>query len=309
MKDQDSNHTRKVESRDELARLSQDYHRIEQAIEFIETRQEDQPGLAEVAESVHLSEFHFQKLFSRWVGISPKRFLQYLTKEHAKKLLENAGSILDVTYETGLSSPGRLHDLFIACEAVTPGEYKRRGEGLVIEFGFTPSPFGPCLIARTTQGICALKFVREQPEQNLADWLGQQWPRAVLRREDTLARALAHEIFASGLPETPAPLHLFVKGTNFQIKVWEALTRIPLGHTVTYQDIARHIGHPNAVRAVGTAIGRNPIPFLIPCHRVIRKSGIFGNYGEGPARKKAILGWESAITETEPVSPGQPAPA
>ena len=282
-----------------LARLSQDYQRVEQAIEYIEARKENQPSLALISRAVGLSEFHFQKLFSRWVGISPKRFLQFLTKEHAKTLLSASDNILNVTYETGLSSPGRLHDLFMACEAMTPGAYKAKGEGLTISYGFTPSPFGPCIIAGTDQGICTLKFLRNRSEDELAAWLADAWPRAELVRDDRMVQGLSGDIFAQGIPDRPAPLHLFVKGTNFQIKVWEALTRIPLGHAVTYEDIARHIGHPGAVRAVGTAIGKNPIPYLIPCHRVIRKTGFFGNYGEGPARKKAILGWEFTQTDLE----------
>ncbi len=280
--------------KNELEFLAQDYIRIEKAISFIDENREEQPSLAMVARAVNLSEFHFQKLFSRWVGISPKRFLQFLTKEHAKKLLTTSKNILDVTYETGLSSPGRLHDLFISCEAMTPGTYKEKGRGLEIRYGFSPSPFGHCMIAYTSQGICSLKFVREQSEQQLAQWLQDSWPKAELARDDMKTCNMAAKIFATALPDKPAPLHLFIKGTNFQIKVWEALTRIPLGHTVTYQDIAQHIGNPGAVRAVGTAIGKNPIPFIIPCHRVIRKLGIFGNYGEGKQRKKAILGWESA---------------
>lgn len=282
-----------------LERLSRDYQRIEQALDYIETRQEAHPPLASIAEEVGLSEFHFQKLFSRWVGISPKRFLQYLTKEHAKTLLKASDNILNVTYETGLSSPGRLHDLFMACEAMTPGAYKAKGEGLTITFGFTPTPFGPCIIATTPRGICTLKFLRDRTEAQMIGWLARTWPRAALVQDDRQIRDLSLDIFTARIPDHPAPLHLFIKGTNFQIKVWEALTRIPLGHAVTYEDIARHIGHPGAVRAVGTAIGKNPIPYLIPCHRVIRKTGFFGNYGEGPARKKAILGWEFTRTATE----------
>ncbi len=279
-----------------LEQLSQDYGRIEKAIEFIEKSQEVQPSLARIAREVHLSEFHFQKLFSRWVGISPKRFLQFLTKEHAKRLLKKSKNILDVTYDAGLSSPGRLHDLFISCEAMTPGTYKQKGKGLDMGFGFSPSPFGPCMIAFTSQGITNLKFVRDTPKKDLKAWLKTTWPRADLFRDDEQTGDVAGRIFAAGIPKHPAPLHVFVKGTNFQIKVWEALTQIPLGHTVTYQDIAAHIGSPNACRAVGTAVGKNPIPFLIPCHRVIKKMGGFGNYGEGRSRKKAILGWESART-------------
>jgi len=243
---------------------------------------------------VNLSEFHFQRLFSRWVGISPKRFLQYLTKEYAKKLLDESRNILDATYDAGLSSPGRLHDLFIRCEAVTPGEYKSKGLGLDIVYGVSPSPFGDCMIARTPRGICALKFVRGHSIKELEGFLRSQWPKASLKMDNPAIKSLARFVFPFEDQWAAAPLHLYVKGTNFQIKVWEALTKIPLGSTVTYEDIARHIGLPKAARAVGTAIGKNPIPFLIPCHRVIRKMGEFGNYGEGPDRKKALIGWEAA---------------
>lgn len=273
---------------------SQDYAVVEKAIRFIEENYGARPSLARIAESVNLSEFHFQRLFSRWVGISPKRFLQYLTKEYAKKLLDESRNLLDATYDAGLSSPGRLHDLFIQCEAVTPGEYKSRGMGLEIVYGVSPSPFGDCMIAHTSRGICALKFVRGNTIKGLEDHLLSQWPKASLKMDHKAIKNLAGLVFPFNDQSAGAPLHLYVRGTNFQIKVWEALTKIPLGSTVTYEDIARHIGLPKATRAVGTAIGKNPIPFLIPCHRVIRKMGESGNYGEGRDRKKALIGWEAA---------------
>jgi AraC family transcriptional regulator of adaptative response/methylated-DNA-[protein]-cysteine methyltransferase len=276
--------------------LEEDYIRVEKAIRFIETQALRQPSLAEIASSVGLSEFHFQRLFSRWVGISPKRFLQFLTKEYARRLLEESRDVLSVTYDAGLSSPGRLHELFVTCEAVTPGEVKTRGEGLTIEYGFHPSPFGRCLLARTGRGICGLSFVQEEaPEAMLVKNLCSRWPGARIVDNPESTAALVRQIFAFPGEHEPAPLHLFVRGTNFQIQVWQALVRIPFGKAVTYQDVARHIGMPDASRAVGNAVGSNPIPFLIPCHRVIRKLGEFGNYGEGPERKKAILGWEAAL--------------
>ena len=273
---------------------SSDYDIVEKAIKYLEANQGRQPSLASIASSVNLSEFYFQKLFSRWVGISPKRFLQFLTKEYAKKLLNESKSLLDVTYDAGLSSPGRLHDLFIHCEAVTPGEYKSKGLGVEISYGFSYSPFGTCMIAHTHRGICALKFVRDKTQKEIAVWLQQQWPKATLKIESQAIQSVAQSVFPFKNQPIQAPLHLYIKGTNFQIKVWEALTKIPFGKTVTYQDVASHIGQPGANRAVGTAIGKNPIPFLIPCHRVIRKMGEFGNYGEGRARKKALIGWEAA---------------
>jgi AraC family transcriptional regulator of adaptative response/methylated-DNA-[protein]-cysteine methyltransferase len=272
--------------------LSDDYDRVEQALRFLEGNVEAQPTLKEVAENVHLSEFHFQKLFTRWVGISPKRFLQYLTKERAKSMLASSRNLLDTAYSVGLSGPGRLHDLFVACEAVTPGEYKRQGEDLTIFCGFHPSPFGECLLAVTERGICNLIFVMNADRDAAFRSLSGLWPRAQLVEDRERTRPYVRRVFArlSGLQAEP--LNLYLRGTNFQIKVWEALLRIPPGSVVTYQDIAVAIGMPRAARAVGNAVGQNPIPVLIPCHRVIRKNGDFGEYGYGSARKKALLGWE-----------------
>lgn len=273
---------------------STDYEMVEKAILFIENNYSRQPSLNQIASAVGMSEFHFQRLFARWVGISPKRFLQYLTKEYAKALLKKSKNLLNVTYAAGLSSPGRLHDLFIHCEAVTPGEYKTRGKGLNIRYGFTHSPFGNCMIAHTQRGICNLKFLRENARQEMKKFLISQWPSADIILDNESIKTLAETVFPFKTQDSSAPIHLYIKGTNFQIKVWEALTKIPFGSTVTYQDIAKHIGLQGAHRAVGTAIGKNPIPFLIPCHRVIRKMGQFGNYGGGKARKKALIGWEAA---------------
>ena len=280
-----------------MEQLEEDYARVERAIRFIESQALRQPSLAEIAADAGMSEFHFQRLFSRWVGISPKRFLQFLTKEHARRLLEESRDILSVTYDAGLSSPGRLHELFVTCEAVTPGEVKKRGEGLTIEYGFHPSPFGRCLLAITERGICGLSFVQEEgSEAALEKSLAERWPGARMVRNPEATRATVDRIFTFPAVHDPGPLHLFVRGTNFQVQVWQALLRIPLGKAVTYSDVARHIGMPGASRAVGNAVGSNPIPFLIPCHRVIKAMGDFGNYGEGPQRKKAILGWEAALT-------------
>lgn len=273
--------------------LSKDYQRVEQAIRFLEAHWNRRPTLSAIAESAGLSEHHFQRLFSRWVGISPKRFLQYLTKEYAKTLITGSNSLLDAAFEIGLSGPSRLHDLFVTCEAVTPGEYKRLGEGLDIVYGIHPSPFGRCLVAVTPRGICGIRFVPEDREAEMADRLSAKWPRARITCNPRETASLVAAIFPFSPNHPPAPLHLYIRGTNFQIQVWEALLKIPLGKAVTYEDIADHIGMPRAARAVGNAVGANPIPFLIPCHRVIRKMGDFGNYGEGPARKKAILGWEA----------------
>lgn len=277
-----------------LSRKNADYFRIEKAIMLIEKEFPAQPGLREIATHIGLSEYHFQRLFSRWVGISPKRFLQFLTKEYAKKLLENSSNLLDVTYEAGLSSPGRLHDLFITCEAVTPGEYKSKGDGITIRYGFHPSPFGECFLAITKRGICGLYFNKDGNRDQTVSKFNDYWQNANLIEDQHASRKPATQIFDSTFSKETAPLHLILNGTNFQIKVWEALLKIPFGRVVTYQDVAAHIGSPKAVRAVGSAVGKNPISFIIPCHRVIRKTADFGNYGGGKARKKAMLGWEAA---------------
>jgi len=278
--------------------LCADYERIEKAIHYIEDNFQHQPELSEVAESAGLSEYHFQRIFTRWAGISPKRFLQFLTKENAKDLLKRS-SVLSATYSVGLSSPGRLHDLFVNTEAVTPGEYKTRGAGLTIRYGFHPSPFGETMIGLTDRGICHLSFVQNSQETALMD-LKANWSNASIQEDTQSTGALIEPIFA--LSHNPTPISLFVTGTNFQLKVWEALLNIPRGAVTTYEQIAAQIGHPGALRAVGTAVGHNSIAYIIPCHRVIRKMGEFGNYRWGTARKKALLGWETAVTST----PGQP---
>ncbi|GAB4376928.1 MAG: methylated-DNA--[protein]-cysteine S-methyltransferase [Calditrichia bacterium] len=273
--------------------LAEDYRRIEKAIQYLEANFNRQPQLSEIAAAINLSEYHFQKLFSRWVGISPKRFLQFLTKEYAKKLLEKSRNLLEVTYDSGLSSPSRLHDLFVTCEAVTPGEFARKGEGLTIYYGFHPTPFGECLAALTGRGLCALHFVMENDRQGALEKLKLSWEHASLREDPERTAAVVRQIFLVPL-KPPKPLHLLLKGTNFQIKVWEALLKIPVGAVVSYEDIAAFVGMPRAARAVGNAVGQNPLPFIIPCHRVIKKVGDFGNYGGGTARKKAMIGWEAA---------------
>jgi len=271
-----------------------DFERVEKAIAFIENNFHSQPSLKQIANQIGLSEYHFQRVFSRWVGISPKRFLQFLTKEYAKQLLKESTNILDVTYETGLSSPGRLHDLFVTCEAVTPGEFKTKGKAMTITYGFHPSPFGECLLATTARGICGLYFVKDGDRNRVLHELKSSWKNADLFEDPQASQNLLGEIFKPSSANRTAPLHLVLSGTNFQIKVWEALIRIPFGAVVSYEDIAVQIGMPKATRAVGSAVGKNPVSFIIPCHRVIRKTADFGNYGGGTSRKKAILGWEAA---------------
>ncbi len=279
---------------------SLDYQRIESAIRYLETNYQHQPSLGEIAASLNMSEYHFQRMFTRWVGISPKRFLQYLTKEHAKELLSKSTNLLDVTYETGLSGPGRLHDLFITCEGVTPGEYKNRGEGLTIEFGLHATQFGECLLARTERGICNLIFIQEGDRGAALAILKKDWNNATLEENPSKTSPLMGQILELSASGSTSQLSLYLRGTNFQIKVWEALLRIPPGSVVAYEDIANYIGRPTAARAVSNAVAHNPIPFLIPCHRVIRKEGVFGGYRYGSARKKAMLGWEMS-TQDRPV--------
>jgi AraC family transcriptional regulator of adaptative response/methylated-DNA-[protein]-cysteine methyltransferase len=275
------------------AQLSDDYRRVEQAIRYLEANYLDQPELEEVAASIGLSEYHFQRLFTRWVGISPKRFLQYLTKEHAKHLLRRSGDLLEAAYASGLSGPGRLHDLFVSTEAVTPGEYKQSGAGLEIRYGFHPTPFGQCLISLTARGVCGLSFVEPGAQDSALAQMRSRWRNAAFIHDPAATQPVVAQIFRpAGQPA--GPMALYLNGTNFQIKVWEALLRIPSGSVVTYADIALAIGMPDAARAVGTAVGSNPIAVIIPCHRVIRKDGSYGEYHYGSARKKAILGWEFA---------------
>jgi AraC family transcriptional regulator, regulatory protein of adaptative response / methylated-DNA-[protein]-cysteine methyltransferase len=280
----------------DFSTLSEDYRLIAKAIEYIEANADRQPTLEEIASSVNLSEYHFQRLFTRWAGISPKRFTQYLTKEHAKHLLEDQ-SILDAAYAAGLSSPSRLHDLFVQAEAVTPGEYKSRGAGLQIAYGFHPTPFGECLLAVTPRGICFLAFVDDGDREAALTQLKHDWGQAELRLEPGQTEPYIAQIF-SPAPRPPLPLHL--RGTNFQMKVWEALLSIPSGTATSYEDLAARLGQPRAARAVGSAVARNPVAYLIPCHRVLRKTGEFGGYRYRPERKKAILLRESLL-EREPV--------
>jgi len=279
-----------------FSQTSIDYERIEKAIQFLAENFHSQPSLKEIAAKIHVSEYHFQRLFSRWVGISPKRFLQFLTKEYAKTLLEKSINLLDVTYESGLTSPGRLHDLFVTCEAVTPGEYKARGEGLEIAYGYHATPFGECLLAKTDRGICGLSFVQNNDRRPLFARLAFRWQNAKLVENPDATRPYINRIFNPSEGKNSRPLKLVLSGTNFQIKVWEALIKIPMGAVVSYEGVAALIGMPKASRAVGSAVGSNPVSFVIPCHRVIRKTAEFGNYGGGVARKLAILGWEAVQT-------------
>ncbi len=268
-----------------------DADRVAQAIGFLDTNYRSQPSLNEVAGAVGLSPFHFQRLFKRWAGVTPKRFLQFLTLDHAKAALAEGRSVLETSWDVGLSGPGRLHDLFLAVEAVTPGEFKQRGAGLTVKYGYAESPFGRVLTGLTDRGLCGLTFTDKRDDQEALSRLKRRWPGATLVHESGAAREIARRVFGNA---EGGRLTLDLKGTNFQIKVWEALLRIPSGTLVTYGDVARAIGHPQAHRAVGTAVGANPIAYLIPCHRVIKSTGAFGNYAGGAVRKKSMIGWEAA---------------
>ncbi len=287
---------------DKNTERSTHYKLIEQAIQYIEANVQHQPELEEIASSIGLSEYHFQRLFTTWTGISPKRFMQFLTKEHAKQLLSQSENLLETTHKVGLSSLGRLHDLFVNTEAVTPGEYKTGGAGLTIRYGIHPSPFGKCLIATTERGICNMSFV-DASEGKAIDNLVADWQQAEMIEDYRSTAPLVTRIFSAPKPDSAYEeknprLSLHLRGTNFQIKVWEALLNIPSGAVTTYEHIAAQVGNPKAVRAVGTAVGHNPIAYLIPCHRVIRKSGDFGNYLYGSARKKVILAREFSETSS-----------
>jgi len=271
-----------------------EYRRIEKAIHFLEENFRRQPGLKEVARQVGLSEYHFQRLFSRWAGVSPKQFLQFLTADYARRLLRESANVLDAAYEAGLTGPGRLHDLIVNVYAMTPGELKEEGAGLTIRFGVHPSPFGDCLVAVTDRGICAVSFLSADRGREARAKLENRWRRATFRKSQAGTKDVANRIFDPSRWKNGSPLSVIVRGTNFQVKVWEALVRIPPGCAVSYEQVASRIGAPASARPVGSAVARNPVAFLIPCHRVIRKTGDFGEYGSGSARKKAILAWEAA---------------
>lgn len=275
---------------------STDYARIERAIRYLDRERASTPSLADVAAHVGLSESHFQRMFTRWAGISPKRFVQYRTAEVVKRLLRERRPVLETTYEAGLSGPGRLHDLVVNAEAVTPGELQRGGLGVTVRYGFHPTPFGDCLIAVTPRGICHLAFVAPVSRDDALARLVHDWPLAQLVPDQAATRAAAAKAFpppgSSALPS----LALHVKGTNFQLKVWKALLEIPVGDVTTYGAIATKLGDPNASRAVGSAVGANPVSYLIPCHRVIRASGELGGYAWGVDRKRVMLALETGRT-------------
>lgn len=277
-----------------------DYRRIAAAIAYLEIHHRLRPSLDEVAAQVGLSKYHFSRLFKRWAGITPMQFAQFLTVEFSKAQLHSSRNLLDTAYEAGLSGPGRLHDLFVSFEAMTPGEYKRQGEDLVIHYGLHPSPFGTCLLGITARGICHLGFVEADEENTAIRAMQDRWPKARFVRDPAHTAGFAAAIFTAGTGGAPQPFHLLVKGTNFQVNVWKGLLAIPPGSRICYQDFAALLGLPGAHRAVASAIGANPLGYLIPCHRVIAKSGKISDYRWGRLRKSALLCWEAASVREQP---------
>ena len=269
------------------------YARIAEAIAFMRQHYGERPDLETIARHVHLSKYHFQRQFTQWAGISPKRFLQFLTVEYAKEKMAETHSLLELTMDSGLSSPGRLHDLFVSLEAMSPGEFKSGGAGLQICYGLHETPFGDCLIATTAQGICNLHFLNGADDRFAEEYLRREWPQAEIVGDGDRTGEICDRIF-QGVGDRRSPPIVHVKGTNFQIQVWRALLRVPLGGVASYQGLAKAMGCPKAARAMGNAIGRNPVAYLIPCHRVIRSSGELGGYRWGLERKAALLGWEAS---------------
>jgi AraC family transcriptional regulator, regulatory protein of adaptative response / methylated-DNA-[protein]-cysteine methyltransferase len=283
---------------------SRDFGRIATAIRYIESNFRTQPRLATIAKAARLSEFHFNRLFRRWAGVTPKQYLAYVTARAARGELSGHASVLEAAYAVGLSGPGRLHDLMVTIEAVTPGELKARGQGLSITYGFTATPFGEALLAVTPRGLSHLAFVEPGAERVALGVLAERWPNAARVHDDSEARALAQRIFAPGTAADgtahEAPLRLAVGGTNFQVRVWQALIELGRAGPTTYSALARAAGVDDAVRAVGNAVGANPVAWLIPCHNVLRQDGSLGGYAYGPDRKRAMLTWQALHTGSRP---------
>ena len=268
-----------------------DYYRVAEAIEYLTDNFKSQPDLTDVARQVHLSPSHFQRIFKEWAGVSPKKFMQYLSLDYLRERIFDTQNLNQAADLVGFSTQSRVYDLFVSIEGVTPNEYKTFGQGLEIQYGFHQTPFGECFIAMTEKGICALSFVDETNKQQTFQAFMEKWQAAKLVLNAYNTEGVVQQIFE---PSFTDKIHVWIQGTNFQLKVWEALLKIPQGSVSTYQKIAESVHNPKAVRAVGTAVGNNPIAFLIPCHRVIKSTGVIGEYHWGSTRKKAILGWEMA---------------
>ena len=272
-----------------------DYDFVRQAIEFISANWRDQPSLDRIAAEVGMAPLALQRLFTRWAGLTPKGFLQAVTLDHARSLLADSASVLDAAYEVGLSGPSRLHDLFVTHEAMSPGAYKARGEGIVMRWGFHASPFGKALLMVTDRGLAGLAFADEGGEAAALADMQSRWPRAAFVEDPGATEAAAARIFDPSAWSADRPLRIVMIGSDFELRVWETLLKLPLGKATTYSDIAAHIGRPSATRAVGAAVGKNPISFVVPCHRVLGKSGGLCGYHWGLTRKQAILGWEAGM--------------
>jgi AraC family transcriptional regulator, regulatory protein of adaptative response / methylated-DNA-[protein]-cysteine methyltransferase len=271
-----------------------DYDTVRRVIEFVTENWREQPSLEAIARHVGMEPTRLHKLFSRWAGISPKAFLQAVTLDHARRLLEQSATVLDTAYEVGLSGPSRLHDLFVTHEAVTPGAYRARGEGLTIRYGFHDSPFGASLLMATERGLAGLAFCEKGCEADALADMGRRWPRAALIEDGAATAALARRVFDPAEWSPDRPLRIVMIGSDFEIRVWETLMAIPFGGAATYSDVARRLDRPNAARAVGAAVGRNPLAFVVPCHRVLGRGGSLTGYHWGMTRKRAMLGWEAA---------------
>jgi AraC family transcriptional regulator, regulatory protein of adaptative response / methylated-DNA-[protein]-cysteine methyltransferase len=275
---------------------SRDYDLVRRAIAFLSSTWSEQPELERLAEHLGVSPAHCQKLFTRWCGLSPKEFVQALTLDHARRLLRDSASVLDCAYSAGLSGSSRLHDLFVDHEAMSPGAFKRGGEGLDIAYGFHPTPFGEALLLTTDRGIVGLAFVDEEAGRTRAETLAefqQRWPGARYVKAPERTAEHVHRIFDTAEWSRERPVRLVLIGTDFEVRVWQALLRVPMGGAVSYSGLARHLGMPNASRAVGSAVGRNPVSFVVPCHRVLRNDGNLGGYHWGITRKRALIGWEA----------------
>jgi AraC family transcriptional regulator of adaptative response/methylated-DNA-[protein]-cysteine methyltransferase len=278
-----------------MEKQTHDYELVKHTLAFISENWRDQPSLDTLADQAGLSATHLQRLFTRWAGLSPKAFLQAVTLDHARELLRDSASILDASYELGLSGPGRLHDLFVTHEGMSPGIYKVRGRGLNIQYGFHDCPFGRALILITSEGLAGLAFADEGKEKSALADMTSRWPEATYTENPAATASYAKRIFESESWKSDQPLRIVFIGSDFEIRVWETLLRIPFGKASTYSDIAAHLGKPSAARAVGSAVGKNPISFVVPCHRVLGKSGGLCGYHWGLTRKRAILGWEAGV--------------
>jgi AraC family transcriptional regulator of adaptative response/methylated-DNA-[protein]-cysteine methyltransferase len=270
-----------------------DYDVVRRAIEYISEHWRDQPETDAIARAAGTSATELHHLFRRWAGLTPKAFLQALTLDHARRLLRDSASVLDASFEVGLSGPGRLHDLFVTHEAMSPGEWKSGGAGLTVWYGFHPSPFGTALVMATDRGLAGLAFADAGEERTALDDMRGRWPSASYVEDSARTAPLAQRIFDSKLWKKDRPLRVVLIGTDFEVRVWETLLRIPMGRATTYSDIAGSIGAPKAARAVGAAVGKNPVSFVVPCHRVLGKSGDLTGYHWGITRKRAMLGWEA----------------